>query len=52
LNESRKNLAKIKVISETEVEVQIVTGKSGSFKLAYKLNEETVAAIDITINSL
>ena len=52
-NESRPNLVKLKNISNKEVDLHIITGKSGKFTLVYENNEGTViAALDIQIESL
>ena len=52
VSESRKNIIKLKNISSTSITVQIVTGKSGSFTLGYKVNNEIVLTKDVEISSL
>jgi hypothetical protein len=53
LNESRLNLVKLKNISDKEVDLHIITGKSGKFTLIYECNErKIIAALDIKIKSL
>ena len=52
-NESRPNLVKLKNISDKEVDLHIITGKSGKFTLIYESNEgKSIAALDIQIKSL
>ena len=52
-NESRSNLVKLKNISDKEVDLHIITGKSGKFTLIYESNEgKVIAALDIQIKSL
>ena len=51
-NESRANIADLADISDTKVTVNIVTGRSGSFTLVYKTDEQIVASLDITIGTL
>ena len=52
-NESRPNLVKLKNISDKEVDLHIITGKSGKFTLVYESNEgKVIAALDIQIKSL
>ena len=52
-NESRSNLVKLKNISDKEVDLHIITGKSGKFTLIYESNEgKAIAALDIQIKSL
>lgn len=52
-NESRPNLVKLKNVSEQEVDLHIVTGKSGKFTLIYESNEgKVIDALDIQIKSL
>ena len=52
-NESRSNLVKLKNISDKEVDLHIITGKSGKFTLVYESNEgKVIAALDIQIKSL
>ena len=52
-NESRSNLVKLKNQNEDQVEVHIITGKSGTFTLVYeKENGELFTTLDIQIKSL
>lgn len=51
-NESRKNMIKLLSSIEGGIELSVLTGKSGSFTLAYEENETVVAALDITVKSL
>jgi hypothetical protein len=52
-NESRSNLVKLKNQNENQVEVHIITGKSGTFTLGYeKESGELFATLDIQIKSL
>lgn len=52
MSESRKNMIKLQNISPYDVTIQIITGKSGSFTLAYEVNGEIVFNKDIVISSL
>ena len=50
---SRKNMAKLTHADDTGVNVNILTGKSGSLELVYKTVQGTaVAALNIKIKSL
>ena len=51
-NESRKNIAKLIQSDDLNAEVQIMTGKSGTFVLNYVAENNVVTTIDITIESL
>lgn len=52
-NESRPNIVKLKNISDNEIDLHIITGKSGKFTLVYESNEgKAIAALDIQIKSL
>ena len=51
-NESRKNIVKMNVINEKEVELQIVTGRSGNFTLVFEASGVEVSSLDIKIDSL
>ena len=51
-SESRKNLVKLKNNSEFSVNLEIVSGKSGTFVLEYKKDEKTIAFLPIEIESL
>jgi hypothetical protein len=51
-NESRKNIAKLIQSDDLNAEVQIMTGKSGTFVLNYMVENDVVTFIDITIESL
>lgn len=51
--ESKANMVKLKVISDSMAEVQIITGKSGKFTLVYQnANKLEVASLDIQVKSL
>ena len=50
--ESRPNMVKLKKIDSKNVEIQIITGKSGRFYLSYKNKDKIVADLGITIESL
>lgn len=52
LDESRKNLVELKNIFEHSVDLYITTGKSGSFTLAYKVDNEIKATLNVVIRSL
>jgi hypothetical protein len=51
-NESRAGSVKLEVLDDNKVEVTILTGRSGKFTLVYKANDQLVAALDITIESI
>jgi hypothetical protein len=51
-NETRLNMVKLTQINDLEVEVSILTGRSGSFTLGYIHSGERAAAIDIKVLSL
>lgn len=51
-NESRSKMISLTDKDSNKVTVNIVTGRSGSFTLVYKTNEQVVAALDIEIKSL
>ena len=51
LRESRKNIVKITEI-DNEVEVQIITGKTGNFAIGYVVEDKLIASLDINIDSL
>ena len=52
-NESKSNLVKLKNMNDKEVDLHIITGKSGKFTLVYQSNEgEEIATLDIQIKSL
>lgn len=51
-NESRSGIVDLADISDNKVSVNVVTGRSGSFTLAYKVDGQVIAALDITISSL
>jgi hypothetical protein len=50
-NESKKNLVKM-IAAGADLELQIVTGKKGFFTLYYEAENQVIAALDITIDSL
>lgn len=53
LNESRKNLVKMQNISSIDVTLNIITGRAGTFILAYvDKNNVPIATLDIEIGSL
>ena len=52
-NESRPKLVKLKNINDTDVDLHIITGKSGSCTLTYENSEgKVIAALDIQIKTL
>ena len=51
-NESREKMIKLSDLSSEKVTINIVTGRSGKFTLAYKADNHVVAALDIEIKSL
>lgn len=52
LNESRSNMIKLTSINDLEVEITVLTGRSGEFTLGYIHSGETAAAVDIKVLSL
>lgn len=53
INESRKNIVKMQNISSVDVTLNIITGKTGKFTLAYvNENDLPIATLDIEIGSL
>lgn len=51
-NESKSGIVKIIDLDNDKVTVNIITGRSGSFTLVYKTDNQVIAALDITIGSL
>lgn len=51
-NESRKGMVKVVSSGFMSIEINIITGRSGSFSLVYRVDEEPIAALDITVLSL
>jgi hypothetical protein len=51
-NESRAGAVKLSDITDKQVTVNIMTGRSGSFTLVYKADDQVIAALDVNINSL
>ena len=51
-NESRAGAVKLSDITDKQVTVNIMTGRSGSFTLVYKTDDQVIAALDVNINSL
>jgi hypothetical protein len=51
-NESRSGIVKMTDIESNKVTLNIVTGRSGAFTLAYKVDGQVIASLDITIGSL
>lgn len=51
-NLSRKNAIKVTSSTADEIQLSIMTGKSGSFRLAYELEGRQAAVLDITIGTL
>ncbi len=51
-NLSRPKMVDLADITETSVTVNVLTGRSGSFTLVYRADDQVVAALDITIGSL
>lgn len=51
-NESRSNMIKLIDNTDVSVEIQIITGKSGSFTLLYKEDANIITELQITIQSL
>lgn len=51
-NESRPGIVKLSDISKDKVTINVVTGRSGSFVLVYKTDNEIVSTLEITIGSL
>ena len=52
INESKANIIKVIESDKTQITVQILTGKTGSFTLEYFTKYETIATLDVTIASL
>ena len=51
-NESRPKMVSMSGVSDKSIDLNIVTGRSGSFTLVYKVNGGVIAALDIDIKSL
>jgi hypothetical protein len=51
-NESRKGMVKVVSSGFMSIEINIMTGRSGSFSLVYSVDEKPIAALDITVLSL
>jgi hypothetical protein len=51
-DESRLGMIKLTDISDNKVTVNVLTGRSGSFTLAYKTEDQVIAALNITVESL
>ena len=51
-NESRTGMIDFADITDTKVTLNVVTGRSGSFTLVYKAENQIIAALNITISSL
>lgn len=51
-NESRSKMVNLTDIGENKVSVNIITGRSGSFTLVYKVDNQVVSALDIVIGTL
>lgn len=52
LSSSKKNIIKILSLTNTEIKLQINTGKTGNFILAYQVKDNVIAKIKIEIDSL
>lgn len=51
-NESRSKIVDLCDITDNTVTVNVTTGRSGSFTLVYKADDQVIAALDITIGTL
>ena len=51
-NESRSKMVNLIDIGNNKVSVNIITGRSGSFTLVYKVDSQIIAALDIDIGTL
>ena len=51
-NASRSNMVELVDIIDNKVSINVITGRSGSFSLVYRANEQIVVALDITIGTL
>ena len=51
-NESRSKMVDLTDMDDNKVSVNIITGRSGSFTLVYKVDGQMVAALDINIGTL
>ena len=51
-NETRSNMIELIDIKDTKVSINIITGRSGSFTLVYKVDEKVIASLDVVIGTL